>query len=267
MKLTAMAMVLLLCAYSFFAGEARASKFPQMREAWRAAVTHVKGLPAAAKSAVGITLIAAALCIGGTGCDLVDAPSYVGDLHTDQAALSTLGISSADADRYADKDIWKTPAEYDGKLIVFSQNGVFELGVASDGGRHNELVITDLEKKNGRRTIIKVWQVKGVMINDSSNVGKTITVEAGDARRRANNNFKEDKEARRILANKEVQLFGEVTEEFSGGWLLFVPEMGLGFKPDPKKWLDLGIRAFLEPVHLFTEIDSVLSWAEPKAEE
>ena len=167
----------------------------------------------------------------------------------------------ADAERYSDPNMLM-PADYDGMFVAFMQDGIIETGTAMDIGRYNELEITNLENMNGRRTIIKKWQIKGVLINDSDNTGNIMYVNSSDIKRKATTVFKEERAARQLLWNTDVTIFGEVVNEFSDGWLLFIPVMGTGFGPNENVFFDLGIRGLWDqPIYLFVQENKV-TWAE-----
>ena len=264
MKLTTTVIALLLYAYSFGV-EARVGT--QVRETFRASVTAVKGALGKGWQTAVIAPLALVTTCSLLACGQpVEVPNYADIIGVESADLVELGVSSAAAaDYYSDPDIWKSPADYEGKLVVFRQNNLLELGVASDGGRHNELVVTDMEHKNGRRTIIKVWQIQGVYIYDSGLEGKNLTVNSADVKLRSHANFGDEAEARRLLRNKKLQLVSRVVHEFSNDLLMITPLYSTGNKPNKKgywSFLDLGIRLeWDQPLQLFTSEDKV-TWAE-----
>lgn len=270
--------LLLLCAHSFKV-DAVAGKGAWLRKTMRTAVTKVEGMPSKVRSALGIGLIGVALCTGVVGCDI--APDYSNLINASMYEdVAMFGVSSERANYYANDNIDKSPADYHDKLIVFSQDGVLELGVARNTGRHNEVVVTSLEgrdgsieeavlkamgEKDGRRTIIKTWQIKGVWLNDSDYVNDIITVKARYAQRRETTNFNEEQAVRALLKQKNVQISGTVAGEFSDGWLLFTAVLGTGFKMDEDLWLDLGIRVLISndlQIHLFTKKGRILDHTE-----
>ena len=280
MRLTTFFVALLLCVYSFKV-DASGGKATWLRQAMRATVAKVEGVPSMVKAAMGITVVGIALCTG-IGCDI--APNYSNLINAAMYEdVAVYGVSSAEADYYANDNVDKSPADYHDKLVVFNQDGVLELGIARNTGRNNEVIVTSLEgrdgsieeavlkatgEKDGRRTIIKTWQIKGVWLNDSDYVNDIITVEARYAKRRETTNFKEEQAARELLKQKNVQVFGTVAGEFSDEWLLFTAALGTGFKMDEDIWLDLGIRALISPdlqIHLLTKKDRLISHVERDA--
>ena len=243
MRLTTFFVALLLCAHSFKV-DAGVGKGTWLRNAWRATTAQVNGKSSKVKSSVIIPLVIVAACASFYSCDRVDLPDYANSvIGVDNESFAELGISSADAEHYSDPNMLM-PADYDGLLVVFNQNGVLETGTATDIGRDYELEISNLEKMSGRRTVIKLWQIKGALINDSDNIGKIIYANSSDIKRKATTNFKEEHAARQLLRNKDVTIFGEVINEFSGDWLLFIPALGTRFESDENRLFDLGIRGF-----------------------
>ena len=261
MRLTTFFMALLLCAHSFKV-DAGVGKGTWLRNALRATTAQVNGMSSKIKASVGIPLVIFAACASFYSCDRVDLPDYANSvIGVDNESFAELGISMADAERYSDPNMLM-PADYDGMFVAFMQDGIIETGTAMDIGRSNELEITNLENMNGRRTIIKKWQIKGVLINDSDNAGNIMYVNSSDIKRKATTVFKEERAARQLLWHKDVTIFGEVVNEFSDGWLLFIPVMGTGFGPNENIFFDLGIRGFWDqPIYLFVQENKV-TWAE-----
>ena len=253
MKMTTLLMALLLCAHSF---KVDAGAGTLLRNAMRATTTKVGSMSSKVKSLVGVSLATVALCAGMMACDR--APSYVDNLAgVVDEQVSEMGISSADAAIYEADKAWKDPSIYDGLLVVFKQDKLLEIGIASHTGRHNEVVITDLERENGRRTIIKTWQIRGVLINDSELVGDNIEIESRHARLKETDNVKVDQAARQVLWHKDATIYGEVVSEFSDGWLLFYANYASGMPTNDKKPLDLGIRVLEhQNIYLFARTDN-----------
>ena len=270
MRLTSIAMALLLCAYSFFAGEAHGNRLAQMREAWRATVTKVGGVSNTVKSTAGITLTVIALCTGMLACDRTDYPNFVDTLVVaDNVPL--VGVSSAEAQHFTDSDAWFHGEDFDNLLVAYQQGKAMGVGVANtlEGLDKNELVVNDPENSK-TRSIINSWQVKGVWLENSKLENKYVEVNTENVVRRLTSDFSDDKAARKILWNKDSKIIGEITQVFIevGGdgdkWFLLTPKAALGVPPRKDLWLDLGIRRLDgQLLYLFVH-ESDTTTAQPK---
>ncbi len=258
MRWTAFFLGVLLCANSLRVDAGVKSTW--LREAMRAAATKVGVSGKAMKSALVMPVAIIAACASFYACERRDFPSYTDFINASGETME-LGIGKAESARYSNPDIWKNPVDYDGRLVLFRQSGTLETGIGSvnDNLEHNELEVVGVEQKN-RRTIIKVWQVKGVLMQGSDNVGSVITVLTDDTMRRATESFREDRAARQILSNKGVTLSGGVVDEFVGvngaNWLLFVPQFGTGFPVDEPFF---GVKPITDLMYLLTTEDKAIS--------